>query len=172
MDGVDYHFWTAAQFRDGLENQLFAESAEVHGYLYGTLFSEVRRVVGAGKHVVLDIDVQGAEQLRAVLPDAVLIFVLPPSAEVLVQRLGGRGSEHPETLRIRLRNAASELLQADKYDYVVINQDLDSAVRRVEAIMEAEVVRREHFEDLEGFLDGLRVGLDKILRSQLANTKD
>src|SRR5690606_220242 len=93
VDGRDYHFLTPADFRERVDRNEFAEWAEVHGNLYGTLRSEVDRLLSSGLHVVMDIDVQGAEQFHRSFPESVLVFLLPPSASVLVSRLTGRKTE-------------------------------------------------------------------------------
>jgi len=111
--------------------------------MYGTLRREVDRVLAAGRYVIMDIDVQGAEQFVRGYPDAVLIFLLPPSAEILLERLRGRKSESPEALALRLRNAVQELRAADQYGYLIVNDDLERAVRYVSAVIDAESVRRE-----------------------------
>ena len=142
-DGVDYHFLTREQFSGRRAAGDFAESAEVHGNLYGTLKEEIARVLAGGRHVVMDIDVQGARQMREAFPDAVTIFVLPPSAEVLLERLKHRKTESPQQLVARLNSALHELQAVEEYEYVVVNDDLDDAVRRVGSIVDAEVVSRE-----------------------------
>ncbi len=163
VDGADYHFWTEEQFRAARERGEFAESAVVHGHLYGTLKREVDAVMAARRHVIMDVDVQGAAQLVRAFPDAVLVFVLPPSADALVARLGGRASEDPEKLRVRLRNALSELLEIDRYDYVVVNEDLATAVAEVASIITAESLRRVRFEGLEERTGQLIAGLERKL---------
>ena len=142
-DGVDYHFLTQEEFVRRRSAGDFAESAEVHGNLYGTLKGEIDRVLATGRHVVMDIDVQGARQMRQAFPDAVTIFVLPPSAEVLLDRLKHRKTESPQQLVARLNSALHELQAVEEYEYVVVNDDLDDAVRRVGSIVDAEVVSRE-----------------------------
>lgn len=154
-DGVDYHFLAPAEFEARVARGEFAEWAEVHGNRYGTLRSEVERVMGEGRHVMMDIDVQGARQLGAAFPDAVTVFVIPPSVEVLVARLLGRKSESPEALALRLRNARLELLEAARYQHVVVNDDLDHAVRRVGAIIDEETLKRERLPALGAQVDGL-----------------
>ena len=141
--GADYHFLTREEFLRRRAAGEFAESAEVHGNLYGTLRSEIARVLAQGQHVVMDIDVQGARQMREAFPRVVTVFVLPPSGEVLLNRLRDRKTESPEQLVARLHSALRELRAVDEYEYVVINDDLEHAVQRVEAILDAEVVSRE-----------------------------
>jgi len=146
--GTDYHFLTREEFLRRRAAGEFAESAEVHGNLYGTLRSEIARVLSCGQHVVMDIDVQGARQMREAFPKAVTVFVLPPSGEVLLDRLRARKTESPEQLVARLHSALQELRAVDEYEYVVVNDDLEHAVQRVEAILDAEVVSRERIVGL------------------------
>ncbi|HUF64665.1 MAG TPA: guanylate kinase [Gemmatimonadaceae bacterium] len=141
-NGLDYNFLTREQFREAIARHEFAEAAEVHGELYGTLRSEIDRVVGQGQHVVMDIDVQGARQLARSYPESVLVFVLPPSADVLLERLRSRRTEASDSLARRLTSAVEELRSVTFYDYVVTNDDLRHAVERVAAIIDAEMVRR------------------------------
>lgn len=154
-DGRDYYFLSPGEFRRRRTAGDFAESAEVHGNLYGTLRSEIERVLGAGQHVVMDIDVQGAEQLRTVYPDAVTIFVLPPSGAVLLDRLRRRRTESTKELVHRLRSALQELQAVELYEYVIVNDDLEEAIRRVSAIIDAEVVTRARVAGLEQQVQGL-----------------
>ncbi|HEX7019482.1 MAG TPA: guanylate kinase [Gemmatimonadaceae bacterium] len=151
----DYYFLSPDEFRRRRGEGAFAESAEVHGNLYGTLRSEIDRVLGSGRHVVMDIDVQGAEQLRTVYPDAVTVFVLPPSGEVLLERLRLRRTESAKELVARLNSALQELQAVELYEYVIVNDDLEAAVRRVSAIIDAEVVTRERVAGLEKQVQGL-----------------
>jgi guanylate kinase len=139
----DYYFISRTEFLAKREKGDFAESAEVHGNLYGTLRSEVLRVLGIGKHVLMDIDVQGAVQFMKVFPQAVTIFILPPSAEVLLERLRMRQTESPQELADRLQSALQELQSVDEYEYVVVNDNLDVAVKRIGSIIDAEVSSRE-----------------------------
>jgi guanylate kinase len=142
VDGRDYHFRSLESFRGGQAAGEFAESAEVHGHLYGTLRAEVERVLSQGKHVIMDIDVQGTKQFFAAFPESVLIFILPPSAEALVERLTARGTEDPKSLIRRLRSAKDELKAIDLYPYVVVNDRIDSAVAAISSIIDAEGVKR------------------------------
>jgi guanylate kinase len=142
VDGRDYHFRSLESFRGGQAAGEFAESAEVHGHLYGTLRAEVERVLSQGRHVIMDIDVQGTKQFFAAFPESVLIFILPPSAEALVERLTARGTEDPKSLIRRLRSAKDELKAIDLYPYVVVNDRIDSAVAAISSIIDAEGVKR------------------------------
>ncbi|MEX1186981.1 MAG: guanylate kinase [Gemmatimonadaceae bacterium] len=142
VDGVDYFFLTTAEFALAADRGEFAEWAVVHGQRYGTLRREVERVLSSGKHVIMDIDVQGARKLADAFPSSALIFLLPPSAEVLVERLRNRRSEGPEALIQRLETAVEELKAVSMYHYMVTNDRLDVAVARVSSIIDAEAVSR------------------------------
>jgi guanylate kinase len=142
QDGRDYHFKSVEAFRRGQAEGEFAESAEVHGHLYGTLRAEVERVLSQGKHVIMDIDVQGTKQFSTSFPESVLIFILPPSAKALLERLTARGTEDPKSLIRRLRSAKDELKAIDLYPYVVVNDRIDSAVAAISSIIDAEGVKR------------------------------
>jgi guanylate kinase len=148
VEGRDYYFMSRAEFIAQREKGSFAESAEVHGNLYGTLRSEIERVLGSGRHVVMDIDVQGAVQFVRAFPQTVTIFILPPSAEVLLERLKARMTESPAQLAARLQSALQELQQVGEYEYVIVNDDLDRSVASVESIVDAEVVSRERVNNL------------------------
>jgi guanylate kinase len=155
VDGKDYFFLSRAEFARRREKGLFAESAEVHGHLYGTLRSEVQRVLDQGRHVVMDIDVQGAMQFMGAFPHSVTIFVLPPSGEVLLERLRERKTESKEELARRLLSALQELQAVERYEYVVVNDELERAVQRVAAILDAEVVSRERVAGLRSQVTAL-----------------
>ncbi len=148
VDGRDYYFLSRREFLARQERGDFAESAEVHGNLYGTLRSEVDRVLASGHHVIMDIDVQGATHFTRAFPQTVSIFVLPPSGEVLLDRLRGRDTETSAQLVARLQSALQELQAVDEYEYVVVNDDLEAAVQLVSSIIDAEVASRERVADL------------------------
>ena len=148
IPGTDYYFISRAEFLAERERNAFAESAVVHGNLYGTLRREVERVMTAGQHVVMDIDVQGAIQFMRSFPQSVTIFILPPSAEVLLDRLRARKTESPAQLAARLQSALQELQQVGEYEYVVVNDDLERAVASVGSIIDAETVSRERVKNL------------------------
>lgn len=148
IHGKDYYFLSRTEFLAKREHGEFAESAEVHGNLYGTLRSEVLRVLQSGKHVLMDIDVQGAAQFTRVFPHSVTVFVLPPSAEVLVDRLRMRQTESAQQLADRLISALQELQSVDEYEYVVVNDNLEQAIHRVGSIIDAEVSSRERVAGL------------------------
>ena len=160
-EGADYRFLSRDSFDALVESDGLLEWAEVHGERYGTTREALETATESGNHLLLDIDVQGARQVREREPGAVLVFLLPPSAEVLVERLRRRGSENEEMVRRRLRTALSELEAVQEFDYVVVNDDLDMTVGAVEAILNAEVHRtnrqlerlRRHTAELGGALD-------------------
>lgn len=143
IPGTDYYFLSRSEFVAKREEGEFAESAEVHGNLYGTLRSEVLRVLNSGRHVLMDIDVQGAAQFTRVFPHSVTVFVLPPTADALLERLKQRKTESLQETADRLQSALQELQSVDEYEYVVVNDDLSQAVERVEAIVDAEVASRK-----------------------------
>jgi guanylate kinase len=153
VEGRDYYFLTAIEFEAARYRREFAESAAVHGYNYGTLRREVDRVLESGRHVVMDIDVQGARQFANAYPDSVLVFIMPPDAGVLMERLASRGTEGPESMIRRLESAVEELRSIDLYGYVVVNADLDRAVNSVSQIVDAEALRLSRIDDIR-----LRVG--------------
>ncbi len=157
----DYHFLSREAFLAEREAGAFAECAEVHGHLYGTLRREVERVLASGRHCLMDIDVQGARQFSAAFPDAVLVFILPPSGEALLRRLNGRGSEDRDRLLVRLRNALAEISEVARYQYVVVNDDLEQAIERVGAIIDAESVRHDRVHTLEAQVGALIAQLEQ-----------
>lgn len=163
-DGVDYRFVDEAGF-DALERTGdLLEWAHVHGRRYGTLKSGVNAALAAGKTVVLDIDVQGAQQVNRALSDAVLVFVLPPSVAEMKRRLHQRGSESDEQLVTRMRTARAELDAVRDFDYVVVNDDFEDALRTIEAIVAAERERVDRQPGIEKMLDGLRADIDEIIQ--------
>jgi len=168
VDGRDYYFISPDEFRARKAQGAFAECAEVHGNLYGTLRSEIGRVLGEGRHVVMDIDVQGATQLRSAFPQAVTVFVLPPSGEVLLDRLRRRKTESASELVARLQSALRELQAVDAYEYVVVNDDLDESVARVSAIIDAEVVSRGRVEGLKEQVGSLIQRLEREIHHHSA----
>jgi len=141
VEGKDYFFLTRDEFQRRVEAGDFVEHALVHGEMYGTLRSQIERVLESGRNVLLDVDVQGGTSVRRVYPDAVLIFVLPPSLEDLEERLRARGTDREDRIQVRLENAVREMKEMRAYDYAVVNDDLETAARKVLAIVEAERCR-------------------------------
>ncbi len=137
-NGVDYHFVQENEFLTMLENAAFLESAYVHGARYGTSQAMVDAQLNAGFDVILEIDWQGAEQVRRLYQEAVSLFVLPPSLEILEERLTARGQDSVETIQKRLAAARSEMAQLVSYDYVIINDEFETALKEIQSIICAE----------------------------------
>lgn len=146
-DGSAYHFIGREEFEQRIAADEFLEFAEVFGNYYGTHCGVLERARSEGKDLVLDIDVQGAAQLRKQIPDAVTIFILAPSRESLEQRLRARGQDKEEVIRRRLADAAKEISNYDLYDYVLVNDDLDEAAETLKSIVRAQRAKRERVED-------------------------
>jgi guanylate kinase len=140
-DGEDYSFVDRDTFMDMVERREFAEWAEVHGNCYGTSKARLQDMLAEGRDVLLDIDVQGARQIREAFPGAVYIFVLPPSRDVLAERLTGRGSDAPEVIQKRLENARDEIRDFRLYTYVIVNDSLEEAYRDLETVVFASRLR-------------------------------
>jgi guanylate kinase len=155
-DGVDYHFLSREEFIRRRENGEFLEWATYGGELYGTLKSEIERIFAQGRHAVLDVEIEGARQIRKNFPNSLLLFVLPPSAEALVKRLMGRKTEDPALMRERILRAADELAAVAEYDYAILNEDLVVAVSQVAAIMEGEAWRVSRQDTLPDFVERLK----------------
>jgi guanylate kinase len=147
VDGEAYHFISREEFEGRIRREEFLEYAEVFGNYYGTHKSALDDARRQAADLVLDIDVQGAAQLKERIADAVSIFVLAPSREVLEQRLRSRGQDREEVVRRRLANAAREIREYDRYDYVLVNREVEPAVETLKSIVRAERVRRVRVED-------------------------
>jgi guanylate kinase len=142
QDGVDYHFVSQGQFLDMIDRELFLEYAEVHDNFYGTSKDAIEMQLDDGLDVVLDIDVQGAAILRRKgRPEATHIFISPPNLNELERRLRGRGTESEETIKLRLKNAATEIKAAAEYEYLIINEKIDEAAHLLASIILAERAR-------------------------------
>ena len=165
MNGVDYHFLSDDDFSARRDRGEFAEWAVVHGKMYGTLKSAVEKLFDGNQHVIMDIDVQGAEQFVTTYPDSVLVFLLPPSVDVLVERLKVRQTETEAQLLVRLETARAELVQVYRYHYVVVNDDLDETVARVSSIIDAEEVVRARVKALDQQVAGLIGRLEQEIQS-------
>lgn len=148
VDGREYHFVDDATFDRMVEAGAFAEWAHVHRRRYGTSRAEVDRLLTAGKDPVFDIDVVGADNLHRAYPDAVRVFILPPSLAKLEARLRGRGTEGEAMIQTRLANAKAEIAAAPRFDYLVINQSVDEAAASLSAIIRGERHRASRYDDL------------------------
>ncbi len=143
VDGNDYHFVDRARFDALVQEDAFVEWAQVHGNCYGTALSELSRARAQGKKGVLfDIDYQGARQIKAVRPDTVSVFVLPPSMDALKQRLRSRAADDDATIERRFNNARTEIEHYGLFDYIIVNDDLEEAKLRMRAVIYAERSRR------------------------------
>lgn len=167
VDGRDYYFLSVEKFNERKKKNEFAESATVHGHLYGTLRKEAERVLASGRNVIMDIDVQGTKQFARAFPESMLIFILPPSAETLIARLEARGTEDVEALIRRFQSAKDELKAIDLYQYVVVNDRLDSAVAAVSDIIDGNGDRFKRSPNIEldtrvkELLDGIQRAIDQ-----------
>ncbi len=158
-DGVDYHFLSADQFQKHIDRGDFLEWAEYGGCRYGTLASVVEAIRASGKHAVLDIEVVGARNVRERLANVVSIFIVPPSAGTLLERLTLRQTEASDELGLRLQHAVEEVEAAVEYDYLVVNDDREQAVAEVISIIEAERLRTARMDRLAPAMKELRQGL-------------
>jgi len=141
VDGHDYHFITRDEFDRRIADGEFLEYAEVHGNYYGTSREQVAKETDAGRDIILEIDVQGAELVMRRFPDALSVFILPPSFAILRERLAARGTENPESLTLRLRNSWGEVEKYGLFKYVVINDEVEPAANALETVILAERMR-------------------------------
>lgn len=156
VEGVHYHFISVAEFERLRDSDALIEYAEVHGNFYGTLRATAEDALADGQDMLFDIDWQGADQLQAKMPaDVVSIFVLPPSMKELQSRLHRRAEDSVEVIETRLHNARVEIQKWSKYDYIVINEDLNRSYSSVKAIVTAERLRRDRRPGLFDFVDQL-----------------
>ena len=146
-DGADYHFVAEDDFRAKIEDGEFLEWAEVHGNLYGTSKTETERIRNAGEDILLDVDVQGAAQVRKAQPDAVTLFIMPPSFTVLEERLRGRRQDSDEVIEGRLNEARHEIHHYKDYDYVLVNDSVERTSELFKAIVLAERMRPHLLQD-------------------------
>jgi guanylate kinase len=144
-DGVDYHFVTEAEFQEGIERGRWAEWAVVHGNYYGTSAEGLREALESGTDILLDIDVQGAKQIVERFPEAVTIFIMPPSLETLRERMTSRGTDSPEVIDRRVDNARAEMAARDRYRHVIVNDNLPDAKAAI-----LEIVARARRDDPAG----------------------
>jgi guanylate kinase len=149
-DGIDYHFISEDVFLGKVAAKEFLEWAEVHGKLYGSGRAETETIRSSGNDVLLDVDVQGADQVREACPEAITVFVLAPSFEILEERLRSRSSDPPEVIETRLKAAKKEVDHYQDYDYVLINEDIDRSTETLRSIVLAERAKRPLMESRIG----------------------
>lgn len=155
-DGIDYHFVDAATFEAMIKRDEFVEHATVFGNAYGTSVSAIKGVLDSGHDLVLEIDWQGAQQVRAKFADAASVFILPPSRETLVERLAKRGQDDPEVIAARMASAIAEMSHYAEFDYVIVNEDFELAVAELTVVLHAERLKLSHREGtLKPLLDEL-----------------
>jgi len=142
QEGIDYHFVSDSTFREMIGRDAFLEWAQVHGHLYGTAFDAVKEQMSAGSDILMDVDVQGGLNVKKQFSESILIFLLPPSLEILQQRLSARGTDDPEVIEKRMAQASEEIKHCSKYDYIVINDDLEKAVFEAKSIIVSARCRR------------------------------
>ena len=138
IDGKEYYFISRDEFKTWISEEKFLEYAEVYGNFYGTPLNKINERLNRGEDILLEIDVQGALNVKKKCPDGVYIFLLPPSLEELKRRIEGRGTESPESLARRLKNAVAEIKIGKNYNYVVVNDDIDVAAAQIKSIIDAE----------------------------------
>lgn len=143
IDGKDYYFLTREKFLAWIDEGKFLEFANVYGNFYGTPLNKIEERINRGEDILLEIDVQGALNVKQKCPDGIFIFLLPPSLAELKRRIEGRGTETPESLKQRLNNAVAEIKIGLEYNYVVVNDSVDNAVAQIKAVIAAEHCRIE-----------------------------
>lgn len=148
VPGKSYYYVTNEEFMDMVDQGMFLEWALVHGNSYGTTKKEIDRIRAAGKIPIFDIDVQGARNLQQKIENVVSIFIVPPSRKILEERLRKRRSESESQIALRLRNAIQELKEYERYDYLVVNDSLDTAVEQLKAIVTAEQVKKDRMASI------------------------
>ncbi|MCU6708959.1 guanylate kinase [Paenibacillus sp. J5C_2022] len=158
VDGVNYFFKTRAQFQEMIAQDALLEYAEYVGNYYGTPRDFVKETLASGKDVILEIEVQGALKVKEKFPEAIFVFLLPPSLEELKQRITGRGTETMETINTRMNVAVEEMSLLQHYDYAVMNDEIDAACDRIRSIIIAEHCRRERFVP---YVTGMKDAIEK-----------
>lgn len=148
VHGSDYFFFSEQEFDEKLEKGLFAEWAEVHGYRYGTLKTQIEEILKQGGYVMMDVDVQGARNLREIYPDGIFIYLMPPSMKELKARLSRRGTEDEASFEQRLEDAVTEIKCLKSFDYLVINDELEKTVDEIAWIIRSERLKVERISDL------------------------
>ena len=148
-NSVNYYFLTREQFEDKIENQELLEYAEYNGNYYGTPRDIIEEKRAQGNHVILEIEVQGALKVKELVPDAIFIFLMPPSMDILKKRLENRGTETKEKVLARFKTAYQEINDMPKYNYVVVNDEVEKAVTKIESIITAEMCRVTRIEEVD-----------------------
>lgn len=171
VDGVDYHFISRSKFESMLENNSFAEWALVHGNNYGTPIKDINKSIEEGTDVLLDIDVQGAEQLKRKFDQGVFIFVAPPSIEMLEERLKKRNLDKKEVISLRLNKVRQEIERSKHYDYIIINEDIDVSKKAIESIIIVERNESKDDEDVIRKSSEITADIksDKIYNEEIVN---
>ncbi|MDG6778687.1 guanylate kinase [Thiomicrorhabdus sp. zzn3] len=155
-NGVNYHFLTVDEFQEKIKQDDFLEHAQVFDNFYGTSKSSVEAQLNAGKDVILEIDWQGAQQVRKLIPEAISIFILPPSLDELQRRLNGRGTDSEEVIARRMRDAVNEMSHYDEFDYIVINNHFDTALKQLHSIFSAgRLTKAKQIAQHKNLIDGL-----------------
>ena len=150
INGIDYNFISNEEFQNLKDSEDFLESAVVHGCWYGTSKSFIENELKKGKHIIMDIDVQGAKQIIKKKINAVTIFIIPPSKEILIERLKDRGTDTEEEINTRLNSAKKEMEEMHNFQYLVINDDLNQAIQEVNEIINTEEKKIHRFVDIKG----------------------
>ena len=148
VDGVNYHFATREEFEDLIKSDGMLEYAQYCGNYYGTPKKEVEKKLSEGKNVILEIEVQGAMQVKEIAPEGVFVFILPPSVSELKKRLLKRGTEEISVIEKRVSEAVGEIKYAEKYDYVIVNDDLSKAVDDFKMVISAEKMRTKNSKEI------------------------
>ncbi len=154
VNGKEYYFLSVDEFKTWIAEEKFLEYAEVYGNFYGTPLNKIEERLNRGDDMLLEIDVQGALKVKKKCPDGIYIFLLPPSLEELKNRIEGRGTENPESLSRRLKNAVAEIKIGLEYDYVVVNDTIDNAAAQIKAILTAERLKVARNADKFDFKGG------------------
>lgn len=149
IEGIHYYFLNKEQFEEKIKQNEFLEYAKYNDNYYGTPKAIIEQKRNEGNHVILVIEVQGALQIKNIIPDAIFIFLMPPSMDVLKQRLENRGTESQEKILSRFKTAYQEINEMSKYNYVVVNDQVETAVHKIEAILTAEMCRVDRIEEVD-----------------------
>lgn len=160
VNGVDYFFISESDFDKKLKENFFIEWADVYGKKYGTSADFIKKTISEGQDILLEIDVQGARNIKNIFEGAIAIFILPPSIQELEKRMKHRNENNESDMALRLRNARDEIMKSTFYDYIVINDDLDSAVEKVKSIIIAERHKQDRMKNfiLSRFIKGFKGG--------------